>query len=83
MGGKVVTVALASAYLTYETVKNIRRWWKGEISGKRCLKNIIDTGFTITGGLAGGVAGCTAGAAVAGNLFIMKTNEIIKVIISP
>ena len=37
-GGSVVMVALAAISLCYDAIKNINRWWKGEISGKRCCK---------------------------------------------
>jgi len=41
-------------------IRNIRRWWKGEISGKRCAKSVVDS-FVCLGA---GVGGCVAGAAV-------------------
>ena len=44
--GKVVMVGLAAIYLIPSAFSNIRRWWSGEISGKRCIKNLLDsTGF--------------------------------------
>ncbi|XP_072398105.1 uncharacterized protein [Diabrotica undecimpunctata] len=61
IGGAVVTVALASIQLTYEAIINIKRWWKGEISGKRCCKNIIDSLATISGSVGGGFAGVALG----------------------
>ncbi|XP_050504289.1 uncharacterized protein LOC126883094 [Diabrotica virgifera virgifera] len=61
-GGAVVTVALASIHLTYEAIVNIRRWWNGEISGKRCCKTIIDSLATIGGSVGGGFAGVVVGA---------------------
>ena len=35
-------VALIAVQLTWETCVEISRWWKEEITGKRCVKNIID-----------------------------------------
>ncbi|CAB3985279.1 Hypothetical predicted protein [Paramuricea clavata] len=61
-GGTVVMVALAAVYLTYNAYDNIRRWWKGEISGKRCIKNVLDATFTIGAGMAGGAAGAAIGS---------------------
>ncbi|XP_072021757.1 uncharacterized protein [Amphiura filiformis] len=61
---EVVAVGLVAACLAYDVIKNIRRWWRGEISGKRCLKNIIDCGVGVAAGLAGGVGGEMIGAAV-------------------
>ena len=45
---------------------SIQRWWNGEISGKRCAKNVVDA--TVIGGLTsfGGVAGGAGGAALGG-----------------
>ena len=65
-GGTVVMVALVAVYLTYSAYVNIRRWWRDEISGKRCIKNLLDTTFTIGAGIAGGVAGAAIGTLVAG-----------------
>ncbi|XP_072021719.1 uncharacterized protein [Amphiura filiformis] len=60
----LVRVALVTAYLAYDIIKNIRRWWKGEITGIRCVKNIIDNGVSVAAGLAGGVGGEMLGATV-------------------
>ena len=40
----VVRVALVAGVLSFEIYQNIRRWWKGEIQGIRCVKNIVDCG---------------------------------------
>jgi hypothetical protein len=61
-GGNVVMVALAAIHLGYEAIKNIRRWWNGEITGSRCVKNIMDAGLTITAGVAGGMGGAALGS---------------------
>ncbi|XP_028417040.1 uncharacterized protein LOC114541302 [Dendronephthya gigantea] len=55
--GKVAMVSLAGVYLAYTAQNNITRWWKGEISGKRCVKNVLDATFTTGAGMAGGILG--------------------------
>lgn len=47
----VVRVALVTVCLAWDVIKNIRRWWNGEITGKRCVKNIIDCGVAVAAGL--------------------------------
>ena len=64
--GAVGAVALASAYLSYDIMLNIRQWWNGEISGKRCVKNILDTGVSLAAGVAGSAGGYATGAAIGG-----------------
>ena len=56
-GRRATVVALAALQLSYEAIQNLRRWWKGEISGKRCAKNIVDATFSIAAGVGGGFAG--------------------------
>ncbi len=65
-GGAVVMVGLAAVYLTCDAFVNIKRWWYGEISGKRCIKNVLDSTFAIGAGMAGGVAGVALASLVAG-----------------
>uniref|UniRef100_A0A914UMB9 J domain-containing protein n=1 Tax=Plectus sambesii TaxID=2011161 RepID=A0A914UMB9_9BILA len=60
-GGKA-TIALAAVYLSYEAMRNIHRWWKGEISGRRVAKNIIDSCGTVAAGAGGAMAGAAAGS---------------------
>jgi hypothetical protein len=48
-GGTVIMVTLAAVQLSYEAIVSIRRWWKGEITGVRCVKNIIDSTASIAG----------------------------------
>ena len=55
--GTGVMVGVACVYLVYSAYKNITRWWKREISGKRCIKNVLDAMFTTGAGIAGGVVG--------------------------
>ncbi|XP_018914281.2 uncharacterized protein [Bemisia tabaci] len=64
--GNVVLVGLAIATIAYDVLRNIRRWWHGEISGKRCCKNIVDSVLSLVGGLGGGLAGTVMGTVVAG-----------------
>ena len=57
---------------------SIKRWWKGEISGKRCAKNVIDAtllyvsswaggaGLGALIGMVGGPVGAAVGSAVGG-----------------
>jgi hypothetical protein len=61
-GGNIVMVALAAISLTYEAIKNLRRWYRGEISGRRCAKNIVDASVSIGAGAAGGFAGAAVGS---------------------
>ena len=42
--------------------RNIKRWWRGEISGKRCAKNLLDAAGGILGGVGGGYGGAALGA---------------------
>jgi len=61
-GGSIVMVGLAVAQLSYEMYQSICRWLKGEISGKRCCKNILDAGTTLAAGMGGGYAGAVVGS---------------------
>eukprot|EP00111_Clytia_hemisphaerica_P022667 TCONS_00066707-protein len=61
-GGALVAVALAAVYLTIDAILNIRKWWLGEISGKRCAKSIIDTAGAVTGAIGGGAGGAALGS---------------------
>ncbi len=60
-GTKVAVVTLTAAQLSWEAIKNIRLWWKGEITGKRCAKNIVDSLGSIVAGVGGGFAGAAVG----------------------
>ena len=62
--GKLVGVTLAAVYLSYEIYKDICRWWKGEISGVRCVKNVIDGTASMAAGVGGGFAGAAIGTAL-------------------
>jgi hypothetical protein len=68
-GGHVVTGLLLATVLGVEAIQSIRKWWKGEISGERCTKNIIDTAVPATAGVTGGIIGGIGGSAAAVSLF--------------
>lgn len=58
-GGTVVLVGLSAVFLSALAVKNILAWYRGEISGARCAKKIIDSmAFGV------GCVGATGGAAL-------------------
>ena len=59
--GALVSVALASVYLAYDAIRSIRSWFKGEISGARCAKNIIDSVGTTACSVGGGIGGAALG----------------------
>ena len=59
-------MALVAGFLAYDIINNLRRWWKNEITGKRCVKNILDNGVAVAAGVIGGMGGEIAGAAVGG-----------------
>eukprot|EP00112_Aurelia_sp_Birch-Aquarium-sp1_P025354 Seg84.1 transcript_id=Seg84.1/GoldUCD/mRNA.D3Y31 product="DnaJ protein" protein_id=Seg84.1/GoldUCD/D3Y31 len=61
-GGTVVMVGLAAVHLFYKAYQHIKRWWAGEISGKRCAKSLIDDTAAIIGGMTGGVGGAALGS---------------------
>ncbi|CAF0736822.1 unnamed protein product [Didymodactylos carnosus] len=60
----VTPVAIVVVLLSWEALKSISSWWKGEISGRRCVKQLIDALSALAGGYAGGAAGAIAGTAV-------------------
>jgi hypothetical protein len=61
---KMVSVGLLAVYLTYEAWNNIKLWWRGEISGKRCAKSIIDSLAGAAGGIGGGIGGAAVGTMI-------------------
>ena len=65
ISGKMVGVTLAAVYLSYEIYHDIRRWWKGGISGKRCAKNVIDGIASKAAGAGGAITGAAIGTAIA------------------
>ena len=71
--GISVAAALAAVYLTATAIKSLYKWYIGEISGKRCAKDIIDSFGSLGGGVAGGLAGANIGAfAGPGGVFLGK-----------
>lgn len=64
--GKMVGITLAAVTLTYDILKNMSRWWTGEITGVRCGKIVIDDIAGMAAGVGGGLAGASIGAAIAG-----------------
>ena len=57
-----VMVGLAAVHLAYNANRSISEWWNGLITGKRCIKNIIDSGVTMGAGIAGGAMGAKVGS---------------------
>lgn len=55
---------LAAVYMACDVYLSIRQWWKGEISGKRCIKKVIDGLVSVACGIGGGVAGAALGSLV-------------------
>lgn len=60
--GSVVMVGLAAVYFGYEAIKSIYDWYNGNISGKRCAKNVIDAALTTAAGVGGGIGGAALGS---------------------
>ncbi len=63
--GKYISVGLLAVFLTYDIWNNVRRWWKGEITGEQCAKNIINSCAGVAGGIAGGYVGAKVGSCIA------------------
>ena len=80
---ELLRIALPVVYLAFDALLSIRRWWNGQISGKRCVKNVIDVGVGIGAGVIVGVAssfilgpfGIIAGVA-AGRLAAKASEEV-------
>ena len=60
--GKVVAVSIVAVALAWDVIQNINRWWKGEISGVRCIKHVIDDTIGAAAGVGGGFAGMAIGS---------------------
>ncbi|OQV16091.1 hypothetical protein BV898_09727 [Hypsibius exemplaris] len=71
VGGNVVMVGLAVIFLGWEICDSIKKWYSGEISGLRCVKNITDASVTIGAGVGGGIGGAALGGLVAGPFGIL------------
>ena len=75
--GNVVMVGLAVTYLSWKAIEEINRWWKGEISENRLLKNLTDLTLTTGAGVAGGcLAGALLSFAAAGPIGILLGSVI-------
>jgi hypothetical protein len=57
-------VVIVTVQLAWKAVESISSWWKEDISGKRCVKQIIDTSAGVLGSYAGGAAGSTIGTVI-------------------
>lgn len=55
--------ALIVVALSWECVRSISQWWKGEISGKRCTKQLVEGFASFGAGVVGGEVGFMAAAA--------------------
>lgn len=64
VGGNIVMIGLAFVSLGYTCISNILRWYRGEITGKRCVKNCIDSLASIGFGVGGGMGGAAIGSLV-------------------
>jgi hypothetical protein len=74
--GNAISVGLLPVFLTYDIWNHLRRWWKDEITGEQCAKNIIKS----CAGVAGGVAGGFLGAAV-GNYFENEIGIFVEAVV--
>ena len=59
---------LFAASLTLVACKSIKQWWDCEISGQRCVKQIVDSGILLIGTAGGEIIGGTAGALTGGSI---------------
>lgn len=64
---------VSSLFLAKEAYENINLWYKGEISGKRCVKNILDSAASVGGGIVGAAGGAAIGSLFGpGGIFLGK-----------
>lgn len=61
-GSWVPALVLAGVYVAWDVNKNIRQWYSGSITGKRCAKNIISNLLSTGAGVAGGGTGVALGS---------------------
>jgi len=57
-------IGLSAVHLTWSCWYYIRKWFNGEITGKRCAKKCVDTTGSIGAGVGGAAAGAVVGSAV-------------------
>ena len=55
--GQIIPEVIVWGQLSWQTYQTILRWYNGQISGKRCVKNIIDDVATLAGGMGGACIG--------------------------
>ena len=55
-------VRLCAVYLGADILKSLYDWWNGRITGIRCAKIVLDSGFSLLGGFGGASAGTLIGA---------------------
>lgn len=67
LGGNNVMAMWSAVYFGYQTVQNIDKWKKGDLSGSQCVNNIVDSSVKTAAGIGGAAIGATIGA-VAGPL---------------
>ncbi|CAG0895506.1 unnamed protein product [Cyprideis torosa] len=76
---KVVGIGLAAVYLTWEALKSIYHWCTGEISGKRCVKNILDSVSSVSAGVGGGLGGAALAGFVVPNILLPGWGSAIAI----
>ena len=47
--GWLVEISLDIADVAKGVLKNMKMWWRGEITGKRCVKNILSVLVCVAG----------------------------------
>ena len=50
--------------LTLEACKGIKLWWNGEITGKRCAEQIVNSLIVSIGAAGGAYLGCLGGSTI-------------------
>lgn len=80
--GKKASIVLAAVYLGYEALRNIYRWWHGDISGLRVAKNIIDSCVAVSAGFGGSIGGAAVGGLFLGPIGVVVGGVIGGVVTS-
>lgn len=66
INGNLVGATLGAIWLGYAIFRSLFKWYRGQITGRRCCKDIIDSLVSLAGGAAGGAIGATVGSCAAG-----------------